>query len=101
MYRLKFDNGSIYVLLVSDRKDLKFYGDWNDMRYFSSNSPATNSLHALLTGFNTRLLVIDSLRQIILQAQRQGRDDSAATATDSAFKTVVKETEQYLLRSLQ
>src|SRR5215203_889480 len=26
MYRLKFDNGTIYVLLVSDMNDIEFYG---------------------------------------------------------------------------
>ena len=97
MYRLKFDNGSIYVLLVSDIKDIQFSGDWNDLRNFSTNSPATNSLHALLTGFNTNLLMIDSLRQLILLSERQGRSDSAAAANDAAFKEVVDKTENYLL----
>ncbi len=97
MYRLKFDNGSIYVLLVSDINDIQFYGDWNDLRNFSTNSPATNSLHALLTGFNNKLLLIDSLRQLIMLSERQGKNDSAAAANDSAFKELVTKTEQYLL----
>jgi peroxiredoxin len=98
MYRLKFDNGTIYVLLVSDIKNIEFYGDWKDLRNFSTNSPATNSLHALLTGFNNNLLLIDSLRQLILVSERQGRTDSAAAANDAAFKDVVAKTEQYLLQ---
>lgn len=98
MYRLKFDNGTIYVLLVSDIKNIEFYGDWKDLRNFSTNSPATNSLHSLLTGFNNNLLLIDSLRQLILVSERQGRTDSAAAANDAAFKDVVAKTEQYLLQ---
>jgi peroxiredoxin len=98
IYRLRFEKDGVFVLLVSDKNHIAFSGDWNDFGKYATNSGASNSMKSLVSGFNDRVNLIDSIRQIILTLRSQGGQDSLLSVQDSRFRDKVSATEQFLIQ---
>lgn len=98
IYRLRFENDGVFVLLANDRNDIDFNADWKDFGNYSTNSANSNSFRSLLRYFNGRVTEIDSMRNRILNAQAQGIPDSLARAEEASFSKYVNETEETLLK---
>ncbi len=97
IYRLRFEKDGVFVLLVNDEKKINFHADWKDFEKYTTSSPASSSMKALLKSFNERLIVIDSLRSTILNLKQHQGSDSAVNSADMAFRSYVTETEDWLM----
>lgn len=98
MYRLKFEQDGVFMLLANDVNDIRVDADWKDFGNYVTSSPSSNSFKGMLKTFNDRLTVIDTLRQNYLRLGNQGAADSAVNAADSSFRIYVRNTEDYLLK---
>lgn len=99
LYRLKFTGTDEYILLVDDIKSIAVSADMTRLRDYTTNSPASNSLHNLLNSFNARIVAIDSLRQPVLAMKSTLKEgDSALVAGEKLFDDAVGGIEDFLLK---
>jgi peroxiredoxin len=99
LYRLKFSNTEEYILLVDDIKDMSVFADFTKLREYTTNSPASNSLHNLLNTFNAKIVAIDSLRQPVLSMKSTLKEgDSALVAGEKLFNDAIGGIEDFLLK---
>ncbi|WP_336516106.1 TlpA disulfide reductase family protein [Pollutibacter soli] len=99
LYRLKFSNTEEYILLVDDIRDMTVSADMLKLRDYTTNSPASNSLHNLLNTFNAKIVAIDSLRQPVLTMKSTLKDgDSALIAGEKLFNDAISGIEDFLLK---
>jgi peroxiredoxin len=97
VYRVRFDNGTFF-LLVGDQSSINITADWRTPERFQTNSSATNSLRNLLFSFNEKVGKIDSLGNITRSLNAINASDSAIQVADSSFKAFITQTENYLLQ---
>ena len=97
LYRMRFEEGQAFFLLVNDGKRIEFVADWNDLGGYSTDSRGSQSMKALVKGFNDRLAELDSIRQDIVALRSTGGSDSLLAAHEARFEEVVSQTEGFLL----
>jgi peroxiredoxin len=98
IYRLRFEEDGVFVLLASDRNDIEFNADWKDFGKYTTNSSSSNSFRDMLKAFNDRVSVINAKRQALLNQQAQGATDSLLRAGEADFNAYVNTTEDFLLK---
>lgn len=97
VYRLRFELGGKFIMLVNDRNDIQVNGDWKDLGNYQTNSTHSNAFRDVLKNFNGRLTEIDTLRAKAIRMKQQPMADSAAKAAETTFRDYVGQTENYLL----
>ena len=76
IYRLRFDQDNVFVLLVNDVNKISFMAEWKDFGSYKTNSPNSNSMKNLVKGFNEKLNAIDVFRQEIVAIKSTNGPDS-------------------------
>ena len=97
IYRLRFEQDNIFVLLINDVNKISFSADWKDFGSYTTNSAQSISMKNLVKGFNNKLNSIDVLRQQIISIKTSNGPDSLLRDKENAFNTVVGQTEDFLL----
>jgi peroxiredoxin len=98
VYRLRFQQDDIFVLLVNDVNKISFSADWKDFGSYITSSAQSNSLKNLLNGFNQKVNSIDLIRQEIISLKSTNGPDSLMQVKEAAFNNAVGETENFLLQ---
>lgn len=98
IYRLRFEQDDVFVLLVNDVNKISFTADWKDFGSYLISSPQSNSMKNLVKGFNDKLNAIDVLRQEIVAIKSNRGSDSLMQEKEAAFNKVVGQTEDFLIQ---
>ena len=98
LYRVRFEKDPAFFILVNDRSDLEFRLDWSKPTDYATNSAGSQSLKALLQGFNDRLTELDTIRKQIVDLPSVKGADSLRQATEARFEQTVSLTEDFLLK---
>jgi peroxiredoxin len=95
LYRVRFEKTQAYFLVIPDKSVINVTADLKSPDLFSSNSDGSNSFRALLSGFNTRLQEIDSIRNAIV-AKGEGMD-SSRVVLETGFREKITAAGSFLL----
>ncbi|MGL6267293.1 MAG: DUF4369 domain-containing protein, partial [Chitinophagaceae bacterium] len=98
IYRLRFDQENVFVLLVNDVNKISFTAEWKDLGSYETNSPNSNSMQNLIKGFNVKLIAIDVFRQEILAIKSANGPDSLLQEKEASFNNAVAQTEDFLIQ---
>jgi len=98
IYRLRFDQDNVFVLLVNDVNKISFMAEWKDFGSYETNSPNSNSMKNLVKGFNEKLNTIDVFRQEIAAIKSTQGSDILLQGKEASFNTAVAQTEDFLIQ---
>ena len=96
LYRIRFDKTRDFVMLVADQDEIGVNLDWKDLPGYTTDSKASNSVRALLAGFNSRLMEIAPFRYAIDSLQQLEGVDSLLKVNEEGFVRTVALIEDYL-----
>lgn len=98
IYRLRFDQDNVFVLLVNDVNKISITAEWKDFSSYKTNSPNSNSMLNLIKGFNEKLSVIDVFRQEVVSIKSTQGSDSLQQEKEASFNNAVAQTEDFLIQ---
>jgi peroxiredoxin len=95
LYRIRFEKDEMYFLVIPDQQKIEIDVDWKQADQYTTNSAGSISFKNLLGGFNARLQVIDSLKNLI--EARGEVMDSSRVAMETQFREQATAAGSYLL----
>jgi len=95
LYRVRFEKTQAYFLVIPDKSIINITADLKTPDQFSSNSDGSNSFRLLLSGFNTRLQEIDTIRNAIVA--KGDVMDSSRVVIETSFREKITAAGSFLL----
>lgn len=95
LYRVRFEKTQAYFLVIPDKSSINVIADLKSPDLFSSNSDGSNSFRMLLSGFNSRLQEIDSIRNAIVA--KADVMDSSRVVLETGFRDKITKAGSFLL----
>ena len=74
LYRIRFEKDEMYFLVIPDQQKIEIDVDWKQADQYTTNSAASISFKNPLGGFNARLQVIASLKNLIEDLAPEGEE---------------------------
>jgi peroxiredoxin len=94
LYRVILDDNSRFFLLVPDISDIKVKFDLANLELQAINSPATNEMKSLLSGFNLKIEKLNALREQVQSAPQEM--DSSRVVMEQEFMKQLNEAGSYV-----
>ena len=94
LYRVILDDNSRFFLLVPDISDIKVEFDLANFELQAINSPATNEMKSLLSGFNLKVEKLNALREQVQSAPQEM--DSSRVVMEQEFMKQLNEAGSYV-----